>query len=214
MIATAMARLLQGAERALFRTEVAVLRSVQSIMMASNRWRVSLRIAPSGSEQCSIPMSRSLKTRRRTRTIFSSEHSTSDFRLIGSLQNPGGLENAEGFSLDGRLFLPPPPNSGGVPRYAAVRLPSAKPRSACLTGPVRPASCEAPRKYLSRNCLLNANVRFDTYIVNESDLLAVTAVTRNVARVSKLPKFTYLGTGCTLRVIRVVFHPCHSFYWS
>src|SRR5438270_3861745 len=214
MIATAMARLLQGAERALFRTELAVLRSVQSIMMASNRWRVSLRIAPSGSEQCSIPMSRSLKTRRSTRTIFSSEHSTSDFRLIGSLQNPGGLENAEGFSLDGRLFLPPPPNSGGVPRYAAVRLPSAKPRSACLTGPVRPASCEAPRKYLSRNCLLKANVRFDTYIVNETDFLAVTGVTGNVARVAKLPKFTYLGTGCTLRVIRVVFHPCHSFYWS
>src|SRR5579864_1689357 len=105
MIATAMARLLQGAERALFRTELAVLRSVQSIMMASNRWRVSLWIAPSGSEQCSIPMSRSLKTRRRTRTIFSSEHSTSDFRLIGSLQNPGGWGMPEVLPLMGAFFF-------------------------------------------------------------------------------------------------------------
>src|SRR5579863_4360393 len=82
MMATAMARLLHGAVRALLRTAVAVFRSVLSTITASNRVRVSFRIAPSGSVQCWIPISSSLSTRRSTRTIFSSEHNTRAFRLM------------------------------------------------------------------------------------------------------------------------------------
>ena len=74
-----------GAERALLRTTVAVFKSVQSIMTASKRWRVSWRIAPSGSVECSMAISRSLSTRRRTRTIFSSEHNTIGYDAVSRL---------------------------------------------------------------------------------------------------------------------------------
>src|SRR5262249_19081900 len=105
MIATAIARLLQGAERALFSTELAVLRSVQSIITASNRWRVNFRMAPSGSGQCSMPIPRSLSTRRNKRPIFSSEHSTNDFKLIGQFPTPGSETVAKGLAVVRAFFL-------------------------------------------------------------------------------------------------------------
>ena len=80
-MATATACLLQGALRALRSTSMAPS-SVQSTMIASNRWRVSLRNALSESAHNSTAISRSPSTRRNTRTIFSSEHSTNDFRLM------------------------------------------------------------------------------------------------------------------------------------
>ena len=69
------------AARALRRTSAEPL-SLQSTMMASNRWRVSLRKARSASAQTSTSISRSPRVRRSTRTIFSSEQSSNDLRLI------------------------------------------------------------------------------------------------------------------------------------
>src|SRR3977135_427191 len=80
-MATAIARLLQAALRAM-RTTSAEHSSLQSTMMASKRSRVSLRRALSESAQSSTSISRSLKVRRSTRTIFSSEQSSNDFNLI------------------------------------------------------------------------------------------------------------------------------------
>src|SRR5258708_26596643 len=80
-IATALARLLQTALRALRNTS-ADPSSLQSTLMASKRSRVSLRRAFSESAHSSTSISRSLKVRRSTRTIFSSEQSSNDFKLI------------------------------------------------------------------------------------------------------------------------------------
>src|SRR5258707_3737400 len=80
-MATAIARLLQTALRALRNTS-ADPSSLQSTMMASKRSRVSLRRAFSESAHSSTSISRSLKVRRSTRTIFSSEQSSNDFKLI------------------------------------------------------------------------------------------------------------------------------------
>src|SRR5438132_11100920 len=80
-MATAMARLLQRAFLALRNTS-AEPSSLQSTMMASKRSRVSLRRALSEFAHNSTSISRSLKVRRSTRTIFSSEQSSSDFKLI------------------------------------------------------------------------------------------------------------------------------------
>src|SRR4030081_3059626 len=80
-MATAIARLLQAALRALRNTS-AEPSSLQSTMMASKRSRVSLRKALSESAHSSTSISRSLRVRRSTRTIFSSEQSSNDFKLI------------------------------------------------------------------------------------------------------------------------------------
>jgi hypothetical protein len=80
-IATATDCLLQGELRLLRSTLEAPL-SPQSTIIASNRWRVSRRNALSESAQSSRSMSRSPSTRRKTRTIFSSEQSTNDFSFI------------------------------------------------------------------------------------------------------------------------------------
>src|SRR5271167_1560936 len=51
-------------------------------MIASKRSRVSFRKAESASAHNSTPISRSHRVRRNTRTIFSSEQSTSDFSIM------------------------------------------------------------------------------------------------------------------------------------
>ena len=51
-------------------------------MTASKRWRVMRYRAASEVVQCSISISKSLSTRRRTRTVLSSELSSKDFRFI------------------------------------------------------------------------------------------------------------------------------------
>src|SRR5579863_6648492 len=87
--ATATARLLQSALLAL-RSTSAERGSAQSTMIASKRSRVSLRNALSASEHSSTPISMSPRVRRSTRTIFSSEQSSSDFRIIArSVSTPG-----------------------------------------------------------------------------------------------------------------------------
>ena len=95
-MATATACLLHGAVRALRSTSVAPS-SIMSTMIASNRSRVSLRKALSESAHNSTAISRSPSTRRNTLTIFSSEHSTNDFRLMAGpipnkTQGSGGRE--------------------------------------------------------------------------------------------------------------------------
>src|SRR5580698_9338486 len=80
-MATATACLLQGALRELRSTSDDPA-SPQSTIIASNRSRVSLRRAASESLHKSTAISRSPRVRRRTLTIFSSEHSTIDFRLM------------------------------------------------------------------------------------------------------------------------------------
>src|SRR5271165_207931 len=80
-MATATACLLQGALRALRRTSEAPS-SITSTIIASNLWRASLRSAASASLHKSTEISRSPNTRRNTRTIFSSEQSSNDFRLM------------------------------------------------------------------------------------------------------------------------------------
>src|SRR5215472_13856697 len=82
-MATATACLLQGALRALRRTSGAPS-AAQSTIIASYLWRVSLLKAESELAQSSISISRSPSTRRNTRTIFSSEHNTRDFRVMAA----------------------------------------------------------------------------------------------------------------------------------
>src|SRR5579862_3098460 len=81
-MATATANLLHGAVRALRSTSGAPF-AWQSTMMASNLWRVSFRKTACDSEHNSRLMSRSPNTRRKTRTILSSEHKTNDFKAMG-----------------------------------------------------------------------------------------------------------------------------------
>ena len=81
-MATATACLLHGAKRALRNTSIAPS-SDMSAMIPSKRCRVSFLKAVSELRHKSTSISRSPRTRRRTRTIFSSEHSKSDFRPIG-----------------------------------------------------------------------------------------------------------------------------------
>jgi len=68
--------------RALRRTCAAVSSRWQSTMTASKRSRVNLRIAASASVTWVISISRSLRTRRNTRRIFSSEERMSDCNFM------------------------------------------------------------------------------------------------------------------------------------
>jgi hypothetical protein len=76
-----------------------------------------------------------------------------------------------------RPFLLRPQRSAGGPRCGAAQRRFAKPRFACPVGLVQPASFEALRRYLSRNCLLRPTLRFHCYVVNEGSGLRVTGVT-------------------------------------
>src|SRR6202451_1091480 len=81
-MATAMERLLQGAARTLLRAWAAMSSSLQSTTTASNLRRVSLRTAASASLQNSTAISRSLRIRRSTLVVLSSEHRTRACKLI------------------------------------------------------------------------------------------------------------------------------------
>src|SRR5439155_26713527 len=140
-IARATARRLQGARRALFSTRPADSVSEQSTITASKRFLVSCWTAVSGLLQCSISISRSLRTRRSTRTVFSSSATTRDCRFIGVPETLPFQFTRESFPLnlpqaDGR-------RCASVQRQLVMHL------FVLQVVLVRPVSSEGPGRYLS-----------------------------------------------------------------